>query len=215
LDEDDPIWPFLETHCGLSVAEIRAAKTITEISRTDTTKRKDVLIRAFARIQEWHPGTLLVVTIDESNPGLAGELKALIRSLGVERRVAVLCSVWEELPRIYAATDIYCTPSVMEGFGMSAQEAAATGVPVVASDLVPFVNEYLLGDAVKSDQGLRLGDGAIIAPADDVDAFTRALDILLSDEALRSEMGQRAYEITIPRFTWEQVVSEFLESQEF
>jgi glycosyltransferase involved in cell wall biosynthesis len=62
---------------------------------------------------------------------------------------------------------------------------------------------------------LRLGDGAIIAPADDVDAFTRALDILLSDEALRSEMGQRAYEITIPRFTWEQVVSEFLESQEF
>jgi mannosylfructose-phosphate synthase len=215
LDEDDPIWPFLETHCGLSVAEIRAAKTITEISRTDTTKRKDVLIRAFARIQEQHPGTFLVVTIDESNPGLAGELKALIRSLGVERRVAVLGSVWEELPRIYAATDIYCTPSVMEGFGMSAQEAAATGVPVVASDLVPFVNEYLLGDAVKSDQGLRLGDGAIIAPADDVDAFTRALDILLSDEALRSEMGQRAYEITIPRFTWEQVVSEFLESQEF
>ena len=212
LDEDDPIWPFLEAHCGLSAAEIRAAKTITEISRTDTTKRKDVLIRAFARIQEQHPHTLLLVTIDESNPGLAEELKALIRSLGVERRVAVLGSVWDELPRIYAATDIYCTPSVMEGFGMSAQEAAATAAPVVASDLVPFACEYLLGDAVESDQGLRLGDGAIIAPDDDIDAFTRALDILLSDEALRSEMGQRAYEITIPRFTWEQVVKEFLEN---
>jgi glycosyltransferase involved in cell wall biosynthesis len=59
---------------------------------------------------------------------------------------------------------------------------------------------------------LRLGDGAIVAPADDIDAFARALDILLSDESLRSEMGQRAYEITIPRFTWGQVVKEFLEN---
>ncbi len=212
LGGDDPIWSFLEGHCGLSTGEIRAAKIVTEISRTDTTKRKDVLIRAFARIQEQHPHALLVVTIDESNPGLAGQLKDLIESLGIKGNVAVLGSVWDELPGIYAATDIYCTPSVMEGFGMSAQEAAATGVPVVASNLVPFACEYLLGDAVESEQGLRLGDGAIVAPADDIDAFARALDILLDDEALRSEMGQRAYEITIPRFTWGQVVKEFLET---
>jgi len=215
LDEGDPIWLFLERHCGLSAAEIRTAKMITEISRTDTTKRKDVLIRAFARIQEEHPRTLLVVTIDESNPGLAGDLKALMRSMGVERHVVVLGSVWGELPQIYAATEIYCTPSVMEGFGMSAQEAAATTVPVVASDLVPFACEYLLGDGVTSDQGLRLGDGAIVVPADDIDGFARALNILLSDDALRKEMGQRAYEITIPRFTWGQVVKEFLERLDF
>jgi glycosyltransferase involved in cell wall biosynthesis len=86
---------------------------------------------------------------------------------------------------------------------------------VVASDLVPFVNEYLLGDAAESDQGLRLGDGAIVAPADDVDAFARALNILLGDDVLRNEMGQRAYEITFPRFTWGQVVKEFLERLDF
>ena len=46
---------------------------------------------------------------------------------------------------LYNATSVYCTPSVMEGFGMSAQEAAATARPVVASNLVPFVCEYLVG----------------------------------------------------------------------
>ncbi len=217
LGEDDSIWTFLSRHCGLAAREIRSSKIITEISRTDTTKRKDILLRAFARVHEEHPQTLLLVTVDESNPGLADQLHDLIQTLGIEQNVAVLGSVWDELPRIYAATDIYCTPSVMEGFGMSAQEAAATGVPLVASDLVPFVCEHLLGDDVEPgpEQKLRIGRGAIVVPADDVDGFAQALDILLSDDALQSEMGQRAYEITIPRFTWEQIVKEFLESLDF
>jgi glycosyltransferase involved in cell wall biosynthesis len=95
----------------------------------------------------------------------------------------------------------------MEGFGMSAQEAAATAVPVVASDRVPFAAEYLLGQAVKRLDGepgqeLLVGDGAIMVPADDVEGFAHALTMLLSDDALRAQMGRRALEITIPYFTW-------------
>jgi glycosyltransferase involved in cell wall biosynthesis len=97
----------------------------------------------------------------------------------------------------------------MEGFGMSAQEAAATGKPVVASDLVPFAVEYLLGPEPKrvavdgGDGVLRLGEGAIVVPADDVAGFAQALITLLGDDQLRSEMGRRALAITIPYFTWE------------
>jgi glycosyltransferase involved in cell wall biosynthesis len=78
---------------------------------------------------------------------------------------------------------------------------------VVASGLVPFAAEYLLGAVAKppdgeSDGGLLVGEAAIVVPADDVDGFARALGMLLSDEALRERMGRRALEITIPYFTW-------------
>jgi len=40
-------------------------------------------------------------------------------------------------------------------------------------------------------------------PADDVEGFSRALVMLLSDDQLRRETGDRALDITGPYFTWE------------
>jgi glycosyltransferase involved in cell wall biosynthesis len=98
----------------------------------------------------------------------------------------------------------------MEGFGMSAQEAAATAKPVVASNLVPFVVEYLVGlnpdrVTVEGDGGpkeLLFGDGGIVVPADFVAGFAEGITRLLKDDDLRKTMGERARDITIPYFTW-------------
>jgi len=216
ITDDAPIWGFLSQHSKLTSEEIRARKIITEISRTDTTKRKNILIKAFAQIQANHPDTLLVVTIDRTLDPLGIELMDLIQSLGVEQNVIVLGSVWEQLPDIYAITAIYCTPSVMEGFGMSPQEAAATRVPTVSSNLVPYVVEYLLGpESTKvkfADDGRYVleGNGAIVVQADDVEGFAFALDHLLNEDGLREEMGTKAYKATIPYFTWDHRVRVFL-----
>jgi glycosyltransferase involved in cell wall biosynthesis len=194
---------------------VHRCRIVTEVSRTDTTKRKDVLIKAFAMIQQRVPDSLLVVSVDESRGELAGELKTLIRALGVHNHVAVYIPD-DILPALYAVTDIYCTPSIMEGFGMSAQEAAATGVPVVASHLVPFVTEHLLGTEVKEirfeegSQPLKLGSGAVVVQADDVRGFAYALEMLLTDDDLRKGMGRNAYHATIPYFTWQNMVTKFL-----
>jgi len=218
VTDDESIWSFLSRHSGLSAEEVRGCKIVTEISRTDTTKRKNVLIKAFARAHQRVPNSLLVISIDDSQEKLAQELKRLIRACNVETHTAVVGSVWDILPTLYAVTDIYCTPSIMEGFGMSAQEAAATRVPVVASHLVPFVEEYLLGTEVKEirydeDSGhhLQQGSGAVVIQADDVSGFAYALEMLLSDDALKKEMGENAYKTTIPYFTWRSRVSAFLE----
>lgn len=217
ISENHPVWSFLSRYANITPEEIRQRKIITEISRTDTTKRKDVLIKAFAQVKRKNPYTFLVTTIDDSNKALAEELVNLIHSLDISDSVAVLGSVWDELPDIYAVTDIYCTPSIMEGFGMTPQEAAATGVPVVSSHLVPFVTEYLSGNSIKevpyrNGAGtIKIGLGAIVVPADDVDGFTCALDMLLSQETMRKQMGNSAYNITIPYFTWENMVRVFLE----
>jgi len=218
ITDNDAIWNFLSQHSGLSPAEVRNCKIVAEISRTDATKRKNVLIEAFAKARQHAPNSLLVVSIDDTQEKLARELRSLIKDCNVETHTAVIGSVWDILPTLYAVTDIYCTPSVMEGFGMSAQEAAATGVPVIASHLVPFAVEYLLGPEVKEVwyngsqcHPLQRGDGAIMVQADDVDGFAHALTILLSNETLRREMGKRACKATIPYFTWGNVVGAFLE----
>lgn len=209
------IWDFLAERSHFSAAELRHRLLVTEISRTDRTKRKDVLIRAFAEARKEIPESLLVVALDAR----AGEPYAaamdLIEEVGLEQDVIVLGSVWDELPCLYAVTSVYCTPSVMEGFGMSAQEAAATGKPVVTSDLVPFAVEYLLGDEPEwvglDGHRFQMGEGAIIVPADSVDGFSRALITLLGDEDIRTAMGDKALTITVPYFTWEQRTRDLLD----
>ncbi|NIN67995.1 MAG: glycosyltransferase, partial [Anaerolineae bacterium] len=115
VSPEDGIWRFLSDHCELSPAEVRKCRIVTEISRTDRTKRKDVLIRAFAKTQQQIQDTLLVVSIDENRSGLAKELRSLIDVLGVRSHVAVVGTVWERLPHLYSVSHIYCTPSIMEG----------------------------------------------------------------------------------------------------
>ncbi len=217
LNECDDIWRFLAARSAHTVDELKSRRIITEISRTDHTKRKDVLIRAFAGVCERLPGVILVITLDERAGAPYDEAMALISELGLERDVVVLGSVWEQLPCLYAITSVYCTPSVMEGFGMSAQEAAATAVPVVASDLVPFAREYLLGSEparvpIDGSVGreLLLGEGAAVVPADDVEGFAQALVTLLGDGERRTAMGRRALDITVPYFTWKRRTADLL-----
>jgi glycosyltransferase involved in cell wall biosynthesis len=109
----------------------------------------------------------------------------------------------------------------MEGFGMSAQEAAASGVPVVASHLVPFVSEHLLGEPVEvllnqldlagGGQPVKCGKGAVVVRADDVNGFAYALEMLLTDDDLRKKMGAGAYATTIPYFTWPHRIAALLD----
>lgn len=216
IDTSHDIWSFLAERSQLDAESLPQLHIITEISRTDTTKRKDVLIKAFAQVHKSFPKTLLIISIDEEKTELATELRQLIKDEEIEANTVVVGYVKKQLPAIYAITDIYCSPSTMEGFGMSVQEAAATHVPVVGSDHIPYVEEYLLGDDVSEvtydGRTFQCGEGAIMVPVDDVDGFAAALSHLLADEALREEMGAQAYNITIPHFTWEQMTHRFLES---
>jgi glycosyltransferase involved in cell wall biosynthesis len=190
---------------------------ILEVSRTDATKRKDILLRAFAEVLHDVPEALLAVTIDDRSRSLHDDLLCLTAELGVADSVAVLGSVWDDLPCLYAVADVYCTPSVMEGFGMSAQEAAAAGTAVVASDLVPFATEYLLGDTpervpVPGEGDLRVGHAGVVAPADSVPAFAAALRMLLGDGDLRARLGAAGRRVTVPDLTWDRLTAALLES---
>ncbi len=89
------------------------------------------LIEAFARVGPTLPEARLLVVGDGS---LAGELKALAEKLGLGERV-VFTGFRRDIPRVLAALDLFVLPSISEGLGTAVLEAAAAGVPVIASDV--------------------------------------------------------------------------------
>ncbi|MBN1264638.1 MAG: glycosyltransferase [Anaerolineales bacterium] len=216
IHPENPIWTYISQHCDLSPSQLQSKKIITEISRTDSTKRKDVLIKAFLKLNKDFPDTLLLTSIDPDE-AVGRELMHLINSADNKKNIAVFSNVYNQLPDLYAVSSLYCTPSIMEGFGMSAQEAAATGIPIVASNRVPFAVEFLMGNRIDKrkldgkNESLLIGEGAVIVPADDAEGLAEAMAILLDNEQLRLSMGRAAYRLTIPAFSWKDRIKGFLQ----
>jgi len=92
----------------------------------------DGLIRAMRRIAEQRPKTVLVIA---GHGPLAGALRRLVVSLGLEDHVRLIGAVPdEELVRWYQAATLFVMPSrALEGFGLATLEALACGTPVVGT----------------------------------------------------------------------------------
>ncbi len=221
IKEDDDIWNFLAGLTSRPKEELLDGEFIIEISRTDKTKQKDVLVKAFAKLQKQRPqaNLFLIVSIEKQKEALYKELRELIDSLGLTDSVLVIGHEAERLPKLYRLSDIYCSPSMMEGFGMSVQEAAASGLVVVGSKKIPYVSEYLFpgekehaGEAVQEEEKEPLyGEGAVLIPQQEPALYAKAMAKLLQNRQLRKRMGEKAYSITIPRFTWQESTEKLLQ----
>jgi D-inositol-3-phosphate glycosyltransferase len=93
------------------------------------------------------------------------------------------------LSTYYRAADVVLAPSRSESFGLVALEAAACGVPVVASavgGLLSLVDDGRTGRLIEGRN-----------PTD----YARAVAEILDDDVLRSAMGAAAVE-RARRYTW-------------
>ena len=99
--------------------------------------------------------------------------------------------VHDEIPGILSGFDVFAMPSRSEAFGVSAVEAQAMGVPVVAFD-VEGVNE-----AVQD------GVGGVLVAAMHHESFAEAISRLLSDEQLRNALGRRGHEFARVHFDFD------------
>lgn len=106
--------------------------TIGVVSRLETIKGMDLVIPAFRRVLEHHPGTRLIIIGDGS---LNGFMHKQADDTGCAANIE-----WagrqsqESLPDWYAKMDIVLMPSRSEGFGLTAIEAMACGCVVVAAN---------------------------------------------------------------------------------
>jgi L-malate glycosyltransferase len=103
-------------------------RVLMHISNFRPVKRVRDAVRVFARIRQQVPSVLVMVG-DGPDRGAAEEEA---RSLGVAADVRFLGKIDHVAP-LLAAADLYIFPSESESFGLSALEALASGVPVVAA----------------------------------------------------------------------------------
>jgi glycosyltransferase-like protein len=116
------------------------------------------LVDAVAALQAGHPDVRLVIAGGETLFDYRHYREEFDRRCR-ERSVVplILGPVAEDdLPSLVAAADVFAFPSVKEGFGMAALEAAAAGVPLVVRDL-PVLRE-VFGDVPVWFAGAGLGD---------------------------------------------------------
>lgn len=106
---------------------------------------------------------------------------------GVEHHSVVARSA---LPELYAQMDVFVLPSLIEGFGLTALEAMACGIPVI-------VSENTFGGDIVID-----GHNGYVVPIRDVDAIVDRVQRLANDESLRSTMGMNA-RTTAEQYSWE------------
>lgn len=127
-----------------------------------------------------------------------GELvKRRIRELGIGSRVQFLphCSDGE-LCFLYRHACAFLFPSLVEGFGMMPVEAMALGTPTVCLDTA-VLREVM-------------GDGALLVPAGDTEAFAQALARLNEDDAARAELSRKGRK-RAERYSWKKTGEEFLD----
>ncbi len=110
-------------------------KIVLYVGRLAPHKGIHFLIAAFAKAKEGVPNATLIIIGKETFKGYAKELKQLVEEKGI-RDVLFMGFIDDgELPRYYAACDVYATASQWEGFNLPAAEAQACGKPVVAFDV--------------------------------------------------------------------------------
>jgi len=94
----------------------------------------------------------------------------------------------DELPALYNLARVFAHPAWYEGFGLPPLEAMACGTPAVVSD--------------RSSLPEVVGDAAMVVPADQPDAWRKALERVMGDTQLAADLRHRGI-LRAAEFSWD------------
>ena len=185
---DSTLWPFARR------AVRRGPARLLYLGRLEYEKGVHDAIAALPRIRRTHPGATLTVAGDGT------QLEWLIEQA---RKYKVLKAIdfagrvdHEQLVALLHACDAAVLPSHYEPFGIVALEAAATGAPLVTS------NVGGLGEAVID------GETGRSVPPRDVAALASAVRAVLDDPVAAQRRAEAARQRLDSAFDWHTVAAE-------
>lgn len=131
------------------------------------------------------------------NPGQIHHYRALAARLGLGERVHFL-GPQRAMSMVYAAADLLIHPTREDTFGMVVLEAMAHGLPVVVSR-APWCG-------LAADLGEK--EAWLLDHPDDVPALARAIQGLLTDQALRERLSQTGPHVAA-RYAWDDIAQRY------
>ena len=161
------------------------ARVVTVVAYLTERKGHRYLLEAVARLRPAFPNIVLLVVGDGP---LQSELAALAASLGISECTRFL-GVRQDVPALFALSEVAVLPSLWEPFGLAALEAMAVETPVVVAatgGLPEFVAE---------------GENGYLVPPADARALAESVSRLLADPAMALRTGQAARNTVIQGFT--------------
>ena len=108
----------------------------------------------------------------------------------------------EQVREILWQTDIFVNPSHSEGLPRSVLEAAAAGLPIIATD-VGGTNEIIPDDSY-----------GLLIPSKNPNALAEKLAALTNDENLRTHLGGNAQRYVKEHFDWDKITEQYIEVME-
>lgn len=187
-----PAAAYRPSECPADVARLAArvglpagARWLAYVGGFNPHKHVDVIVRAHADVARAcaDPPHLLLIGTTDSDVfhGAQARIHAAITEEGTEHLVHWTGFVADDdLRHLLTGAVALLLPSECEGFGLPAVEAAACGIPVIATTQSPLPE-------------LLDGGGIFVRPRD-LPALVAALRVLLGDEPARHAMGNRARE---------------------
>ena len=162
------------------------APYLLSVSTLQPRKNYAMLIRAFRPVAARHPQRLVIAG---GKGWLYEDVVAEVQRHGLEDRVHFAGFVDDaDLPVLYSGADLFVFPSLYEGFGLTLLEAMACGTPVLTSTAssLPEV----------------AGDAAVQLSPHDQEAWSAAMNHLLSDEQRREQLAAAGF-ARVEQFSWE------------
>lgn len=185
---------FEEAERGTTHTHLRVG-IVGELSEV---KNQEAFVRAAALVAEEFAGRVEFLIVGEE-AAASGDYRARLEKLIEELRLTEsvrLLGRRDDIAPLIASLDVLVSASRTEAFGMVLVEAAACGVPAVATATEgarEIVNDGVTGSLV---------------PIDDVRALASSVASLLKDESLRRSLGRRAREVARERFGLERMLDE-------
>lgn len=159
------------------------------VGRVEPWKGQDISVRMLARLRDT---TCSLILIGDRNsvswPGFTPEVDRLITELGVAHRV-VFTGHRDNADRLLRGLDVLVCASREEGFGLAVLEAAAAGIPVVATRCggpEDMIEHEVTG---------------LLVPPEDPAALAEAVESVFASPTAAARMADNAQELHRQRLT--------------
>ena len=173
------------------------SQVILHLGRLAARKGVAEVLISFEKIIKKHPKVRLLIV---GTGPLENKLKKLARDLGVDNKTIFTGTLpFNDIQMLYASCDIFLMHSYWEGFGMTNQEALASGLPVICT------NVGGAPDIIKD------GYNGYLLDVGDTDRMAMYSVKLLTDLDFLEHMRECARQSMLDGFKWSNMVDTYLE----